>query len=121
MKRMIGWSLLFFEPRSINIGCEIYASELAAFLSGDPDNDISDFSGYGTQVIIRSDYIDGEAALQGLGWVYDYYLFCKNSFTFPDYRVTLIFPSKGGDHYIHFTQDSDFDSEDDFYSSILFA
>ena len=111
----------FFEPRSINIGCEIYASELAAFLSGDPDNDISDFSGYGTQVIIRSDYIDGESALQGLGWVYDYYLFCKNSFTFPDYRVTLIFPSKGGDHYIHFTQDSDFDSEDDFYSSILFA
>ena len=111
----------FFEPRNLNIGCEIYASELAAFLSDAPNSDMSNFSGYGTQVIIHSDFIDGENALQSLQWVYDYYLFCKNSFSFLDYRITLIFPSKGGDYFIHFTQNSIFNSKDDFYSSFLFG
>lgn len=108
----------FLKQRKVSVDCEILASDFAHFLEENPNGDIADFDGWGTQIIIRPKNKIGKGTPRELGWLYDFYHYCKENISLQSYRVTLIYPplDKGG-FYIHFTQDSHYNSAEEFYSA----
>lgn len=108
----------FFKTRSIKFDYTITASGVAAFLQDNPNSDITNFDGEETQIIIRPEFIKGTVHPRDLGWMYDFYCYCKENISLQFYKVTLIYPpSDKGAYCIHFTQDSSFTNEFDFYSA----
>lgn len=110
----------YFKDKEIKFDHEIIASDIAAFLEEDPKSDITNFDGEKTRIIIYPKYIKGKNTPQSLGWLYDFYCYCKENILLRSYRVTVIYHLPGkSDWYIHFEQDSDFNSEEDFYMSFF--
>lgn len=108
----------FFSMRDVKFDCEIIASDVALFLQENPDSEIKNFDDGETQIIIRPEFIKGASHPRDLGWMYDFYCYCKENTVLQSYEITLIFPSldKGG-YYIHFTQNTNLRSESEFYAA----
>ena len=115
----------FFEPQSIKADFEIYAPDLREFFRENPDSEITQFDETGTRtyIVIRPKKINGKETPQDLGWMYDFYCYWQENTTLPSYEVTLIYPpypmTKKGAYFIHFTEYSDFQSEEEFYAAFV--
>ena len=112
----------FFEPQSIKADFEIYAPDLREFFRENPDSEITQFDETGTRtyIVIRPKKINGKETPQDLGWMYDFYCYWQENTTLPSYTVTLIYPPVlKGDYFIHFTEYSNFQSEEEFYAAFV--
>lgn len=55
-----------------------------------------------------------------MGWLYDFYRYCKENISLSSYKVTLIFPPSEKDSwFIHIKPDPEYNSEEEFYSAFL--
>ena len=110
----------FFESQDIKADLEIYATAAGVFLRDNPGSDITQFNGVGNDIIIRPKKIKGKETPQDLGWMYDFYCYWQENTTLPSYTVTLIYPPVlKGDYFIHFTEYSNFQSEEEFYAAFV--
>lgn len=108
----------FFIGKDVKFDYEIIASDVAVFLRENPNSDITNFDGGETQIIIRPEFMKEKSRPEDLGWMYDFYCYCNENTILRSYKITLIYPtSDKGSYYIHFTQDSNFGSDFDFYSA----
>ena len=101
----------FVEPRNITAEFS-YASDLQKFFKNNPMADISQYDGsvdFG--VLLHED--DASAYPRSLGWLYDFYCYCKENFPFTSYTVTIICKRSS----IRFSDESEFANEDVFYNS----
>ena len=112
----------FFEPKNIKVDDDIYAPDAGEFLRDNPGSDITQFDDTGTEtyIVIRPKKLKGKETPQDLGWMYDFYCYWQENTTLPSYTVTLIYPPVlKGDYFIHFTEYSNFQSEEEFYAAFV--
>ena len=110
----------FFEQRNIKFDCDIQASKLAAYLRDNPGSDITGFDDWGTRIVIFPKYVRGKKMPRDLGWLYDFYRYCKENISLSSYKVTLVYPPEDkGSWFIHIEEDSEYNSEEEFYSAFF--
>ncbi len=108
----------FFTPRGVKFDYEIIASDVALFLQENPNGNITNFDDGETQIIIRPEFMKGARQPRDLGWMYDFYCYCKKNTILQSYEITLIYPSLDkGEYYMRFTQNSNLRSDSDFYAA----
>ena len=99
----------FTESRNITAEFNYSTSDLQKFFKYYPNADISQYDGsVGIQI-----YDDKCTDPRSLGWLYDFYCYCKESIPFTNYTVTMIY--SGGS--LTYSSKHIFSNEDDFYNS----
>ena len=76
----------FTTPRNIKAEFSYSVSDLRNFFENNPDADISQFDGSIGLTIYDNKCNDPRS----LGWLYDFYCYCKESLPFSSYTVTMI-------------------------------
>lgn len=99
----------FTEPRNITAEFSYHSSDLREFFDNNPDADISQFDGSVDFGIYDNRCTDPRS----LGWLYDFYCYCKEEFPFSSYTVTIICMGSS----TIFSNESEFKNEADFYNS----
>lgn len=102
----------FEESRNITMEFNYITSDLQKFFKNSPNADISQFDGsvdFG--VLLHKE--DKSAIPRSMGWLYDFYCYCKENFPFSSYTVTIICKSSSA----IFTDETVFENEDEFYNS----
>ncbi len=108
----------FFTARDVKFDYEIIASDVALFLQENPDSELANFDDGETQIIIRPEFIKGASHPRDLGWMYDFYCYCKENTILQSYEITLIYPPLDkGEYYIHFTQSTNLKNDSEFYAA----
>ncbi len=99
----------FAEPRNITAEFSYISSDLQDFFETNPEANISQFEGgVGFRI-----YDDECTNPKSLGWLYDFYCYCKESIPFTSYTVTMICLESS----LTFSNESEFENEDAFYNS----
>ncbi len=101
----------FVESRNITTEFEYIEFDLARFYKNNPNADISQFDG-SVDFRILLHYDEESINPESLGWLYDFYIYCKEILPF-SYTVTII--SKESSTI--FSNESEFENEDAFYNS----
>ena len=99
----------FTAPRNITAEFSYSASDLRNFFENNPDEDISQFDGSIGLTIYDNKCNDPRS----LGWLYNFYCYCKESFPFSSYTVTMICLESS----LTFSNISQFANEDEFYNN----
>ncbi|MBD5113072.1 MAG: hypothetical protein HDT42_11180 [Ruminococcaceae bacterium] len=102
----------FEESRNITAKFNYIASDLQKFFRNNPKANISQFDGSVDFVVLLHNN-DSSTNPKSLGWLYDFYCYCKENVNIPRYTVTII--CKGSSTI--FTNESEFENEDGFYKS----
>lgn len=99
----------FVEPRNITVEFNYTTSDLQDFFENNPGSNISQYEGgVGFQI-----YDDECTDPRSLGWLYDFYCYCKESIPFTRYTVTMICLGSS----LTFSNESEFENKDKFYNS----
>lgn len=101
----------FVESRNITTEFEYIEFDLARFYKNNPNADISQFDG-SVDFRILLHYDEENINPESLGWLYDFYIYCKEILPF-SYTVTII--CKGSSTI--FSNESIFKNEAEFYNS----
>lgn len=102
----------FVESRNITAEFEYIEFDLAQFYKNNPNADISQFDGSVDFRILL--YNDEESKNpESLGWLYDFYCYCKENINLSSYTVTIFCRESS----IIFADESEFKNEADFYNS----
>ncbi|MDE7361652.1 MAG: hypothetical protein K2N38_06945 [Oscillospiraceae bacterium] len=101
----------FVEPRNITAEFSYY-SDLQKFFKNNPMADILQYDG-SVDFVVRLHKDEASEYPRFVGWLYDFYCYCKEKFPFTSYTVTI----KCKRSSIRFSDESAFANEDDFYNS----
>ena len=99
----------FTAPRKITAEFSYSWDNFSDYFNNNLDADFSQFEGSVEIEINDSKCTDPRFA----GWLYEFYRYCKRSFPISDYSISIIC----SDNVLKFSDDSQFESEDDFYNS----
>lgn len=102
----------FVESRGITADFMYTSSDLQKFYKNNPNANISQFDGsVGFLIVLYGN--DESKNPESLGWLYDFYCYCRENITIPEYTVTI--QCLGGN--VTYSNKSEFNNEADFYNS----